>query len=634
MTKPQTDLPLAAGFDARNEAAWRAAIDKVLKGADFEKRLVSETADGIKLQPLYEQAADAVVLAGDTVTARAGRRWAIAQRVDDPDPAAANRLALADLEGGADTLALTAADGFDARGFGLPAFDDPILDRLFADIGLDMITVRLGPSFSGAARAQALCDLYARRGLEPASAQIHFALAPLAQLSATGTLAAEWAEEADQLAATIRDLSARGFQGPFVAADARPVSEAGGSEAQELAFAIACAVAYLRALSERGLAAADAARAISFTLAIDAGQFEGIAKLRALRKLWARVLDASGLPITPVHVHAESAWRMLTKRDAGVNMLRATLATFVAGIAGADSLTVLPHTLAHGLPDAVARRLGRNAQNVLIEESNLWRVADPAAGAGATEALTASLCDEAWRLFQEIEGHGGLVDALAAGFLQERVADVADIRQKRFARRAQEITGTSAFPLLDEAPVKVLAPLACGSARPTPLEAPAVTVKALGSTRLAEPFEALRDAADAHAAATAKRAAVFLANLGPIAEHTVHATWTRNLLAAGGIDAIATDGFTDTGAVGAAFARSGATIACICSNDANYETLGEAAAQALKSAGATHVLLAGKPGEHEKELRAAGVDEFLYAGIDVVAELAALQAKLGIGQDT
>ena len=629
MTTSQTDVALAQGFDARDEAQWRAAIEKVLKGADFEKRLVSKTADGISLQPLYMQARDAEPLAGDTATARAGRPWTLAQRVDHPDYAAANRLALTDLAGGAGSLVLVADDGFDARGFGLPALDDDALETLLADIALDMITLRLGPSFTGTTRARAIADFAERRGFKPDQLAVHFALAPIAQLAATGTLAHDWPATADDLAGMVRDLATYGFKDPFIAADARPVSEAGGSEAQELAVAIASAVAYLRTLTDRGLDGDEAARQISFTLAIDAGQFEGIAKLRALRKLWARVLEASGLPLAPAHIHAETAWRMLTRRDAGVNMLRATLATFVAGIAGADSLTVLPHTQVHGLPDSFARRVARNTQAVLIEESNLWRVADPAAGAGATEALTAALCDEAWRLFQEIERAGGIIDSLAAGELQEAIGDVAARRQGAIEKRAQPITGTSEFPLLDEAPVKILEPLD-GSGRPHPLDNPGLTVQGLYSARLAEPFEALRDAADANAQKNGNRAAVFLANLGPIAEHTVRATWIKNLLAAGGIDVVTNDGFTESGALGNAVAQSGATVACLCSNDANYQTLGEAAAMALRTAGATHVLLAGKPGDHEKELRAAGVDEFLFAGVDVLAELKALHGKLGI----
>ena len=631
MTAPEANLKLAQGFDARDEATWRKAIEKVLKGADFKKRLVSKTADGINLQPLYMQARDAHPLADATATGRAGRAWAITQRVDHPDPETANQLALADLENGAASLVLIADDGFDARGFGLPAPDAGGLDALLANISLDMVTLRLGPSFSGTRRARAVADFAERRGYKPDHLSVDLALAPIAQLAATGTLANDWPATADDLAETIRDLAARGFKGPFVAADVRPVSEAGGSEAQELAVALASGVTYLRTLRGRGIDAANAARHVSFTLTIDAGQFEGIAKLRALRKLWARVLDASGLPLAPAHIHAETAWRMLTKRDAGVNMLRATLATFVAGIAGADSLTVLPHTQAHGLPDAFARRVARNTQAILIEESNLWRVADPAAGAGSTEALTQAFCDEAWRLFQEIENAGGIVDALAAGWLQETIGDVAARRQGRIAKRAEPITGTSEFPLLDETPVKVLEPLK-GRGRPVPLDGPGLTVQGLGSARLAEPFETLRDAADAHAEATGKRAAVFLANLGPIAEHTVRSTWVKNLFAAGGIDVVTNDGFTETAAVGNAFAQSGAKVACLCSSDADYDILGEAAAQALKTAGATHVLLAGKPGDQEKELRAAGVDEFLYAGIDVLAELKALQGKLGIGE--
>ena len=620
MTTPDTDLPLAQGFDSRNEAAWRSAIERVLKGGDFAKRLVAKTADGIALQPLYMQDPDNAAV----TSVHAGRPWHLAQRVDHPDSEAANALALEDLENGADTLVLVMTSSATARGFGLAAETADDLDAVLKDVALDMIALRVEVGETGQQCAQALAELVARRGLAPAGLNIDFGLAPLAQLMTTGQRMIGWPETTAKLAGTVSELASAGFSGPYISCDVRPVSEAGGSEAQELAVTVASAVDYLRGLEATGMALADAAEALSFTLAIDAGQFEGIAKLRALRKLWARVQQAAGLEPKPAKIHAETAWRMTTKRDAGVNMLRATMATFTAGIAGADSLTVLPHTLAHGLPDAFARRIARNTQTVLLEESNLWRVADPSAGAGATEALTDELCQTAWALFQEIEREGGLVASLIDGAIQERIAGVAEARAKRLATRREPITGTSEFPQLDEAATGVLDVARQERAH---VMGGALVVAPLPSMRLAEPFEALRDVADAATEKSGTRPAVFLANLGPLADHTARAMWTTNLLAAGGLGVITTDGFTNSADAGAAFAQSGAKIACICSNDATYETLGEATASVLKAAGAERVMLAGKASD---ALSAAGVDSYVHVGIDVLAALQDLHAILGL----
>lgn len=617
------DLPLADGFDGRDEAQWHTAIDKVLKGGDFAKRLVSHTADGIALQPLYMQASSAQPVTSPS----AGKPWQLAQRIDHPDIETANAQALDDLQNGANALVLVFDSAATARGFGLPPGNADALDRTLKDVALEMIALRIEVGDTGRQCAENIAAIAQARGLAPAKLNIDFGLAPLTQLLAIGVRSSDWAATTAKLAETVKLLTDKGFRGPFISCDARPISEAGGSEAQELALVIAAAVEYLRALEANGFSLKDAARTLSFILPVDAGQFEGIAKLRALRKLWARIQQASGLQPLPAHIHAETAWRMATKRDAGVNMLRATLATFTAGIAGADSLTVLPHTIAHGLPDSFARRVARNTQSVLLEESNLWRVSDPAAGTGSTEALTTELCEKAWQLFQEIEREGGLLASLQAGAIQGRIAAVAAERAKRLATRREPITGTSEFPKLDEATTGVLDVAPNSRAHVT---GGAIVVTPLPSTRLAEPYEALRDAADAHVEKTGSRPTVFLANLGPVAEHTARAMWITNLLAAGGIAVTTNEGFTNSADAGAAFQVSGATIACICSDDATYDTLGEATAMSLRNAGARHVLLAGKPGDTAPLLQAAGVDTFLHVGIDVIATLADLHKKLGV----
>ncbi len=245
----------------------------------------------------------------------------------------------------------------------------------------------------------------------------------------------------------------------------------------------------------------DSRRLIFFRLAADQDQFLTIAKFRAMRKLWARVEQACGLEASRACVVAETAWRMMTKRDPQGNIVRGTIAALAAAVGGADAITVLPFSAALGIPDAFARRIARNTQTILIEEANLHRVADPAAGSGAIEYLTEQLCEKAWTLFQEIERAGGSAKALEAGLIQKAVAKVRAEREANVASRKETLIGTSDFPDLAEEPVAVL-----GAFRAPPLEAPpGKPIEKLARFRLAEPFEDLRDRSDAYLARTGER---------------------------------------------------------------------------------------------------------------------------------
>jgi methylmalonyl-CoA mutase len=636
-------------FPAPSREAWRVAVDKVLKGADFEKKLVGRTADGIRIEPLYDTASPAL----RPLRGEAGR-WHVAARVDHPEPGEAQKLAIADLEGGADSLVLAFAGARAARGYGLVADDVAALDASLDGAMLDLIRLRLDPTPQGRVNALLLAALVEKRGLAPDGVAIDFGLDPIGLLASHGSFAASWPEIGRRLAATIRALKTRGFAGPFITTDTRPYHEAGASEAQELGAAMATAISYLRALEAEGFSLEEARDAISLVLVADTDEFLTIAKFRAARLLWQRVQEACGLTPKPMILHAETAWRSLTRRDPWVNLLRGTIATFSAGIGGADSLIVQPFTAALGLPDVFARRIARNTQLVLLEEANLWRVTDPAAGAGSFEALTLALCEQAWTVLQGLEheardGLPGIVSALVGGTIQASLARQREMRAKAVATRREPITGTSEFPNLREAPVSVLdvAPaarvkprtalskaseqdqgdlidqLAKGAPRDAALSAPedGLRAQALPSQRLAEPFEALRDRADA----APQRPVVFLATLGPIADFTARAGFARNLFEAGGLAAPSGDGFAKDGAIDiaalvAAFTASGARLACLCGSDAAYAAEGSAAARALTAIGAT-VWLAGRPGELEAELNKAGVSSFIYTGGDVIEAL-------------
>src|SRR5215216_6659204 len=482
----EDDLPLAADFAPAHREDWLKLVAAALKGAPFEK-LVVKTYDDLAIEPLYRRETKA-----KPIVARSAA-WQVMQRVDHPDPAAANAEALHDLENGANGLQLVFAGAVGCYGHGVEASEAALgraLDGVVLDAG---VSVELDLSSHTKDAADHLARLVERRGIPPSSVNIRFGFDPLGAMATTGSSPLCWSELAPLLARVIRDLSAQGFSGPFAVADTRPVHAAGGSEAQELSYGLAVAVAYLRALEAGGMALDQARRMIFFRLATDADQLMSIAKFRALRKLWARVEEACVLSPHPALVSAETAWRMMTRRDPWVNMLRATMAVFAAGLGGANSITVLPFTAALGLPDRFARRMARNTQLILLEESNLAKVSDPAAGSGAIEDLTDQLCRAAWALFQEIEASGGAATALARGVIQGKVATVREARQAAVARHSAPLTGTSEFPDLKEAPVAVLDAMPVEVPPPGPA---AITFPALPRMRLAEPFEQLRDKSD------------------------------------------------------------------------------------------------------------------------------------------
>jgi methylmalonyl-CoA mutase len=608
-----TDLPLASDFPQATYDDWRKLVDGVLKGAPFEK-LVGKTYDGVRIEPIYRRATNATLLPGRAAAAR----WQIMQRIDHPDAAKANGIALDELGNGATGLEVEFAGGPGTRGFGVIDATPDTLRKLFDGVMFDAgISIALNPVVGRDNAGENLAALIEARRIDPAKVDIRFNYQALSTMAVRGSAPSAWREMAPPFAKVVSGLMGRGFKGPFVLACGRPVHDAGGSEVQELAFALSLAVAYLRMLEAGGIALDQAREALSFRLVADADQFLTVAKFRALRLLWARVEEAIGLTPKPVFIAAETAWRMLTQRDSDVNMLRATMATFAAGLAGANAITVLPHTLACGLPDAFARRVARNTQSILLDESNLAKVSDPAAGSGGIESLTHELCNAAWALFQEIETAGGVFEALQQGLIQGKVAATRSAREANIARRKDVLTGASEFPNLREAQVTV------EDVKPVVLAHPPATISfaPLAATRLAARFEQLRDRSDEILKTTSRRPQVFLANLGRASDFTARATFAKSFFESGGIEAIDSEGFSDASALAAAAKASGAELACLCSQDKVYGEKAAEAAAALQAAGFKHIYLAGRPGELEAALKTAGVGAFIFAGSDVLALL-------------
>ena len=385
--------------------AWRLLVEKSGRDADS---LRSQTRDGIPIEPFYERSRDALPLIG-----RGTRPWVIVQAIDDPDPDRANERAMAAIEGGATGLALRFADG------GSPGMapTSEALRMTLRDIDLAAVHLRLEPCEDAVGAADRLKDFIIGSGLAPERADAAFGLDPLAMI------AAGIAPDPGRLAGAFTALRDTRFKGPFGVLDGRRFHEAGATEAQELAAVLATAAWWLRTLDASGVAPETALPYLGASISVDSDVIISIAKVRALRILWERLQELCAAPKSALQVHAETSRRMLTRADLLDNLLRNTLAAFAAGVGGADSISVIPHAAALGITDRNARALARNIQHLLMDEADLHRVADPAAGSGAVEALTGAIAARAWAEFQTIEREGGIVESLlsADGF-QARIA--------------------------------------------------------------------------------------------------------------------------------------------------------------------------------------------------------------------
>ncbi|WP_062214380.1 methylmalonyl-CoA mutase family protein [Streptomyces sp. NBRC 109706] len=606
--QPDDGLSLAGEFPVGDRQQWRSLAVGVLKksgagdltGEEAERRLATRLEDSLVALPLYTAENDAAPAGfpGFAPFARGARAegnvlsgWDVRQYHADPRPARLNEALLTDLELGVSSLWVAVGEA-GVPIDGLPAALDGVL--------LDLAPVVLDAGADFAAAGEALLALFAERGVAPEKALGRLGADPLGVRAGTGR-AVELAP-----AAALAVRVAREFPGVrALVVDGLPYHEAGGSPAQELGCALATGVAYLRELTAAGLSVDAALGQLEFRFATDADQFLSIAKFRAARRLWARVAQASGASreAGAQAQHAVTSRVMMTRRDPWVNMLRTTVAAMAAGVGGADAVTVLPFDEPLGAPDGFARRIARNTSTILLEESHLGRVIDPAGGSWYVERLTEDLSHAAWAWFQEIESSGGQAAALDSGLVADRLAATWERRSTALATRREPVTGVSEFPDLAAEPVvREPAPPRPGGGLPR--------------VRRDEAYEALRARSDAHLATTGARPRVFLATLGPVAAHTARATFAANLFQAGGVEPVRPDASVDGATAGEAFRASGAAVACVCGTDALYEERAAEVALALREAGAARVYLAGRLPETPD-----GVDEFVYLRCDAVSVL-------------
>ncbi len=670
-------------FPPVTKSEWLAKVEADLKGGSPD-RLRSRMPGGLELEPLYtaEDASGlgATGLPGLFPYVRGAAPlggWAIRQEYDDPRPGVCKANIEQDLARGVEALWLYMGPRRGCRVLTVEQLDD-----VLGSVDLAATSVCIDGGADTLAVAAGLLAVAHRRGVSHDLLSGGFAFDPIGQLAEEGRVRGGLRSRLAEL----RDLAAwcaeraPGLRAAQVSGN--PYDGGGTSTVQELAYTIATGIEYLRQLAGGGMAVEAAARQIGFAYSVSGDFFTQIAKLRAARELWARVVIAAGGEpgAAAMRIHCRTSRFTVTERDPWVNMLRVTAECTAAVLGGAESVATLPFDAAIGRPDELARRVARNTQIVLREESHLDEVADPAGGSWFVETLTDELARAAWTEVRSIEAKGGIVKALSSGRLVDAVAEVAADRHKALAKRKMPIVGVSEFPNAHEEPVErdritpdevqrllrsALNELDVGAHRDSllnlarhvndPERAPGALTEAcvgaaLGGTdmysvaavlqhgqpdfhvepiaqwRAADPWERLRARADR----AESRPTAFLANLGSIPSHKARSTWAQNLLAAAGIDSLSNDGFADPTALADAWTASGASLAVICGSDADYEAMLESAVAALKTAGCPVVLVAGRPGQRAAALREGGVSDFVFVGADVLSVMTEVLDSIGV----
>jgi methylmalonyl-CoA mutase len=689
---------------------WRRAVDKALKGAPFEKRLITRTYEEIDLQPMYRQEdianlphldslpGFAPYLRGTSPLGYVASSWDVAQELPYATPAAFNEALRADLTRGQNavnlvldrpTLAGIDADQAEAEDVGKGGLSiSSVADLAQALDGFDLEStpVYIQASTSALTFTALLAALVRQQGKSLAKVRGAIGMDPLGQLARDSRLPRDLDGIYDVMAQLTAWARTNAPQLRTITVQGHPYHNGGASATQELAFALATAVDYLRAMQARGLSVDDAAPRFRFALSIGANFFMEIARLRAARLLWAKIVQAFGgnAEAQKMSLHARtSAWNQ-TVYDPHVNLLRATTEAFSSAVGGCDSLHVSPFDELLRVPDEFSRRVARNTHTVLREESHITRTVDPAGGSWYVENLTDAVGRKTWAIFQEVEKQGGMAQALAAGWPQARVADTAARRAANIARRKDIFVGTNMYPNLKEtriepAPVDAwavqaeravalkqaragvnagqkqaaldrlaqggqvveaaiqaalagatlgeIAQAARSGAKPGP------TIDSIHAQRGAQAFEALRQAAETYVARIGQRPQVFLATMGPLTQHKARADFTTAFLGVGGFETIYPAGFNTPDEAADAALASGAKAVVICSTDPTYPEIVPPLVQKLKKASpGLIVLLAGYPADHVEAFKAAGVDDFIHLNANCQALLSTLQKQMGIAQ--
>ncbi|MDR0960511.1 MAG: methylmalonyl-CoA mutase family protein [Propionibacteriaceae bacterium] len=622
-------MVLAGDFPQPTPQDWEREVLKALNRKrppgteltieDAMKRLTGVTVDGVVINPLYTLPEDVAPegqhlgYPAQTPYTRGAALpdpaapWQVTQLVEDPDAARAAQAVLDDLNAGGTAVWLRVDDD---------AIAPSDVATVLAGVHPEAAPVSVSSVTRQEEAAQALLDFWKASGkAEHVTGSL--GLDPIGAAALTGgapdlTGLAAWVEKAAKIAP----------QASPIVVDATVYDAAGGGDINQLAFAVATGIDYVRALCDSGVKPVDAFTKITFRVTANADEFLTIARLRALRRLWARVGEVLEIPEAKrgARQHVVTSWRMISRDDPWVNLLRATIATFSAAVGGADAITVLPHDAAVGLPTPFSRRIARNIQLLTNEESHIGAVDDPAGGAWVFESLTDQLAQKAWAAVQEIEGLGGMASAVTGKLIAAKIAETRVERAARLATRKLPLTGVSMFPKADEEPLTDVV------ARPA-----APVWEGLAPHRDSEVFEALRDRSSAHAASTGSKPAVLVACLGARRDFGPREQFTTNLLLVAGLATPEVEGVGPDEIVRAAQEQN-IPLVILASSAKVYAAQAIDAARALKDAGIS-VWIAGRRKETGDEGAAGSlIDGEIFDGMDVVTFLNDTLDRLGVAK--
>ena len=698
------DVPLDE-FTPPTDEEWKAACEALLKGAPFEKKMFTKTYEGITFDPMYTRKHTEDILPkgvmpgmgdylrGVDAAGYIGKPWGIAQACDETLPAENNELLRHEHDKGAtiyhivlDTASRTGVDARQAETVGDTGTSVTTVEDMHVLLtGLDLAKFPLYV-YAGANAVPLLALVAAARrasGEDMAEVRGIVGADPIGALAADGKLPASLDAHYDSLAAAARwaTVNAPHLRTVFVRSDV--YSNGGANDVQEVASVLATATAYLRALCERGLTIDEAASQIAFAFSMGANFFLQIAKLRAMRPLWAQIVGAFGgsAEAQKMRIHARPALFFKTIYDPYVNMLRNTTEIFSGVVGGIDSFESAPFDEPIRKGDEFSRRIARNVQIMLQEEFGLLQPIDPAGGSWAVETLTRQMKEKIWAEFQRIEKEGGIIAALRAGSLQESVAAVLAARFKNADLRRDRIVGNNMYPNMtetlletraeDTAALKAqrtadidaylsdidvkhrdeaLASLRQAHSVDNAVEAAlagatiaelmtavtegngAETVTAIAPHRWSERFEALRQRTEEYKAEKNDNVKIFLANMGPIPQHKARADFTTGFLQVGAFEVLGNDGFKTVEEAADAARASGADAVVICSTDATYPEIVPALAPKLHEVlPKARVFLAGAaPKDLLETYKEAGIDEYISVRANCYEILESLQKQKGM----
>jgi methylmalonyl-CoA mutase len=593
---------LGPGFTQSTYEDWLIAVEQALKGAKPDS-LKSEEPGGLKREPLYFEdpsqpsqsglPGEAPFTRGASKTPDPHRPWHIAQRVQIGRKGSDNNSIINDLRGGVSALLLDLSND-------IP--DATTLTKLLDGVMLDIAPISLIPGANISASMEALDAVFTNQSIS------HDRQFGFLNADPIGTsVRADKPCNMDALASTLADVFRWGQDRPnmsLVTASSIAIHEAGASPELELASIIASLVEMMRACEISNIDLQLLVKNTTITLSADVDFFATIAKIRAMRLLWSQLLQHCHLTPEAPKLHMETSERCFSNVDPWVNILRASISAMAAGIGGVDVLTVAPCTATSEGDNDLTRRIARNTQIIMQEESHIGTTLDPAGGSWFVETATRELAEQAWAVFQDIEARGGLLAALQDGTIQRQIQTTNEIMRNRYADRDRAMIGVTEFPNLDEAPLTPRPSRGSGDYQ---------------EIRPAATFEALRSAAEP------TKPKVYLANIGATSNFTARANFAANLYAIGGIHSVSGSGGDSVETILDEFKKSGAKIACVCAAEKDYDSLAQPLVDALVHAGAIHVSLAGKP----KDI--TGVDDYAFAGCDALTFAEKIHKTLGLG---